>query len=181
MSFSSQNASSSTKTSSAATAPTPSTEKTTPNGPHGFCRTQANKPVLSPVDTPAVVSTAGNTEGTSVSNATSRTELSSSAPLIASQETPRPAVETSAVVACKPDVKTAEAKTTPSAPPSSKLFLQSAQKVRPASKKKKAKKSFRSLLKGMMKGSGKPRNLMEEKDALRQGLGGGAFVKVDKI
>lgn len=54
-------------------------------------------------------------------------------------------------------------------------------KERPASKKKKTKKSFRSLLKGMMKGSGKPRDIESERNALRTGLGGGAFIKVDKI
>jgi hypothetical protein len=45
---------------------------------------------------------------------------------------------------------------------------------------KKMKKKFSSILSGMLKLS-KPRDVSEEKEALRQGLGGGAFTKVDKI
>jgi len=48
--------------------------------------------------------------------------------------------------------------------------------------KKKAKKSFKSMMSGIMKrGNLKERNLQDEKDALKKVTGGGQFLKVDKI
>ena len=49
--------------------------------------------------------------------------------------------------------------------------------VKPSNK---IKKKFSLILSGMLKLS-KPRDVCKEKEALRKGLGGGTFTKVDKI
>jgi hypothetical protein len=49
------------------------------------------------------------------------------------------------------------------------------------SPKKKKKKKFSSILSGMMHKQTKPRDLQQEREALRKVLGGGNFIKVDKI
>ena len=47
-------------------------------------------------------------------------------------------------------------------------------------KKKKKKTSYKNMMSGMVNGSGKT-NVDKEKDKVRQNVGGGNFVKIDKI
>ena len=48
-------------------------------------------------------------------------------------------------------------------------------------KKKKTKTSYKALMAGMLSAQDASRKAEKEREALSKGLGGGAFVKVDKI
>ena len=48
-------------------------------------------------------------------------------------------------------------------------------------KKKKTKTSYKALMAGMLSAQDSSRKAEKEREALSKGLGGGAFVKVDKI
>uniref|UniRef100_A0A7S1V2I9 A20-type domain-containing protein n=1 Tax=Grammatophora oceanica TaxID=210454 RepID=A0A7S1V2I9_9STRA len=51
----------------------------------------------------------------------------------------------------------------------------------PKKKKKKKKPSYKNMMAGMMKSHSPTRDIQQEKEALRNVTGGGAFSKIDKI
>ena len=166
MTFGTQNIPSTTETS-----PPAPTEKA-PKGRPGSCAFSTECPTM------AVGSTAEGTKHTKhdVKSSSSLPAVEGSSSPLASQVISRPAGTMEALS------KATNAQTgTETTPVSQKAKIKAPHKERPVSKKKKTKKSFRSLLKGMMKGSGKPRDVEAERDALRTGLGGGAFIKIEKI
>ena len=101
------------------------------------------------------------------------------------QAAPVPA-PTQSAAATKPTVEVNDEKPTPmevdEAPVTAAVAVEKVE-VKPvqSSPKKKKKASYKNMMQGMMNKDSSPDKLQKEKESLRNGLGGGAFSKIDKI
>lgn len=133
------------------------------------------KPAVSPQETPATA--AALVSPTTTTKALPSNTVSKKRPLAAtnhvSEATKPPAAASGAKQTTTPTLVVPALK-------SKANLKETPLKAKKTLKKKKKKKKFSSILSGMMKPK-KELNVQAEREAIRKSLGGGNFVKVDKI
>ncbi|KAL7513845.1 hypothetical protein ACHAXN_012474 [Cyclotella atomus] len=105
--------------------------------------------------------------------AASNDELNTNLAVKSEAAAPTPAAPTAAATLDKTDDASEPAPTTTASEPADDI-------ASPANKKKKKKTSYKSMMAGMLEGTG-AKDVEKEKEKLRDGMGGGHFKKIDHI